>query len=126
MAETISRETAPPTENSFCLWLGLLGAPVAWLIQLELCYALANKACVGWPRWSLHAGGLFFLALAIGAGLLSWRNFKRAPKGETPDSDDSLFARASFMAQLGIQLSVLFSVLIIAQAIAGWLIEPCW
>ena len=57
------------------LWSGLLGAPVAWLVTLELGYALTPWACNHQHQGVLHLVTLFGLSfpfLLTGAVLVEW------------------------------------------------------
>ena len=107
------------------LWAGVLAGPTAMLAQLEVNYALVNWAC-GAARWelALHLVSLLALVVTVGAGLLSWRNWRRAGGG-WEDEGAGVMPRSRFMAAVGILISALFSLVIIAQWISIFVHGPC-
>jgi hypothetical protein len=110
--------------NVFIQWLGVLGGPVAWAMQLQANYALVPHACkTGQTRW-LHLSTIFFLLLALCA-VAAARHAWKASKRTLPASGDSAEARSSFMGRLGVLNSGLFALVIIAQAIPILFFDPC-
>jgi len=104
------------------LWVDLLGAPIVWLIQFELIYALVNWACSGGHRLFLHLVWIPFLLLILGVGALSFRDWSRLSALSAVDRG---MARCRFMAGLGVVISSLFALATVAQAIAIFIIDPC-
>ena len=96
-------------------WIGVLGPPIIWLFQFEINYALVPFACANALRWPIYMVTLIALALAAGCGLMSWRT--RAA------NDAPEYIR--FMGLGGAVLATGFSLVIIAQGIAGIVLEPC-
>jgi hypothetical protein len=111
--------------NDCIEWLGILIGPVAWLIQFQINYALVHVECRHHTKLALHIVSVFFLLAVIGAGVVS-KNYFRKTEAETSSSSSEAFsARRHFMAALGITTSALFALLIIAQAIASFILDPC-
>lgn len=120
--------SAEPVSNPRCdgaLFAGLLGGPVAWLIGFQIAYSLVPWVCSHGHRWLLHLTyGLCFL-LALGAGLLSWRLFRRAGPQPLEETEPGIPPRQRFLALLGMMTGVLFALVILAQDLAVLVIDPC-
>jgi hypothetical protein len=101
------------------LWSGLLLAPVAWLLQMEISYALVPWSCSHNQRSALYITNLFFLIMSGAAILISWKNWRSIAE------DNIAGNRARFMAVLGILIACVFSLVIIAQGIPRFIITPC-
>lgn len=106
-------------------WSGLLAGPVAWALHMQTNYALVPWACK-------TSGGTLLLYLVTMLALLitgigafcAWRGWQEGA-GLEPDGSDALISRARFMGGLGLFISAMFSILIIAQAIPGFFLHPC-
>ena len=113
-APAIRRELREDAE----LWTGLLGPPILWLIQFQTIYAIAGWGCELHSKLPLFLVSGFILLLAIATGVLASR-YLRKP-GAEPEAK-----RARFLARVGIMSAALFSLVIIAQAIATIMLSPC-
>jgi len=105
-------DSGPP---SGALWAGVLIAPVVWLVQFEIRYVLVPWCCahghVGYLR-------LTSVAAVVGALLcvgLARHNLRRARGAECD----------RFMAVVGLLLGCLFLLLILAQALPDFFLNPC-
>jgi hypothetical protein len=115
------------------LWLGLLGAPSAWTVQLLLSEPLAAYACYPYrtplpaPIWdeltailSTISGACLLVALLSGiAAWISWRQFV---KGRLAMADED---RNRFLAKLSMVSSFIFIVAIVFNICAVLLVPPC-
>ena len=134
MKETDPEQLYIEKRGKLRLFAGFLGAPAIWLVQLQTNYMLVTAACESGTNLPLYISSLIFLAAAVGAGVLSWGNWMRAgisaessafrPIWPGPE-DGSILARSRFMAMLGIATSAFFTLLIVAQAMAILIIDPC-
>lgn len=113
-------ERSRPRENRL-QWVGLLLAPSAWLIQFELNYALVRWVGLKQAYWPLYLVSFVFLLIAIGGFILAWRNLQTARQGGAGDEHANM--RGRFMATIGMMVSVLFSLLIIAQSIPTFMLK---
>ena len=106
------------------LWAGVLAAPTAMLAQLQANYSLVHWACANSRTWPLHLVALLALLVAVGGGLLSWRNWHRA--GASWEVEGAGVApRSRFMAIVGMLLSAHISLVILTQWAAIFFYGPC-
>ena len=105
-------------------WAGIFGAPLAWFASQQVSYALVPWACHGGPLIAIHLTNLVALALVVLAGALAWRDWRRAGR---PGSDEAAApeGRARFLALVGLTLSGLFGLAILAQAGGAFFFGPC-
>jgi hypothetical protein len=101
------------------LWLGVLGGPVAFLLNLQANYMLVDLACESGARLALHAIALAAVVLTAGSGLLARRYWQTA--GGAVESHD----RTRFMAFLGMLTGGLFFLVMLAQWIPIFVVDPC-
>ena len=114
----------PEAADLRALWAGFLLAPIAFLLNLELAYALVPTACSSQNRLLVHGVHLVCLLIALTGGffaLRQWRSF-----GETwPGDEGGRVSRSRFMAGIGLLLSALFALVIVAQWIPSLVLSPC-
>jgi hypothetical protein len=113
------------TKFDVALWSGVFAGPIAWLIQFQTRYSLVPWVCATQHRFVLHLVALVFLAVALAGGVLSWGNWVRSGKQWPSDTEDESAGRKQFLALLGIMMSGIFALVIIAQIIPAFLIDPC-
>ena len=125
MLRTVDTRTEIPDARSIrALWIGILVAPVAFLLNLEVGYALVPTACSSGNELLTHLVHLAALALAVFGGVTAWRCWKGT--GEIwPGGDGGPVARSRFMAGLGWLTSALYALVILAQWIPSFVLDPC-
>lgn len=119
-----SRTDVPDAREIRALWIGALLPPVAFLINLEVAYALVPTACSSGTALPVHLVHLACLSLAIGGGLVAWRRWVAEGK-LWPGEEGGASARSRFMAGVGVLLSGLFVLVIVVQWIPSFLLDPC-
>src|SRR4051812_8930910 len=109
-------QAAPPAaRHALGLWVGLLGGPVAWFVQLNLGYALSWWACgFGRPLLPAHLATAACLAGAVVSGVIAAR-YWRAVRGWPSGSEAGALGRTRVMAVVGVMTGALFSVAIVAE-----------
>lgn len=113
--------------RSLALWAGVLGAPLLWGVQLQLIYLLVPWVCGSGHTGLLHLLTLLFLLLILTGGAVSWHDWRQAGGGSPDDPIvGGPLGRTRFLGALGMLVSALFSVLIIAQGITAFFFNPCW
>jgi hypothetical protein len=112
--------------RDFALWFAVLGPPNAWLLQFGANYALASWACAHHERWILPAVAVASLLPIAAAAVISFWKLKhpKLPRGDDEPLRD-LQGRLHFMAKLGLYLSAIFFLVIVAQVVAMWFFPPC-
>jgi hypothetical protein len=118
------RTDVPDAREIRALWIGLLAAPAAFMLNLELAYALVPTACSTGTRLIVHLVHFGCLLLAFGGGLLAWRTWRSAG-AEWPGEEGGKVGRTRFMAGSGVVGSALFALVIMAQWIPSFILNPC-
>ncbi len=105
-------------------WFAILGAPLAWNLQLLINATLVSHGCyphdvpLATPLWH-HLGTVsasveaVALAICIAAGVAGWRNWSRTrdeKQGDLHHVVESGDGRTRFMALVGMMTSALFLV----------------
>ena len=119
----VANNTAMPT-NALALWTGMLAGPIAWLLQMELGYALVPWACATGHIVVLHIVTLGGLLIAAAGALVAWREWRRSGR-EWPKGAGGPQMRSRFMAVLGLLTSVMFFLVILAQGLPSFILSPC-
>lgn len=123
MTEKAKKELS--TQRGVC-WLltGLLAAPLAFLTQLTVNYAVVPRACSSGHLYAPHLVTALFLLVALAGGFIAWRNWREAGQTEPGTGGDTL-ERSRFIAVVGLLLAGLVTLIFIAQWIPQFLISPC-
>jgi hypothetical protein len=106
------------------LWAGVLLAPLAFLANLEVAYAFVTASCDRGDQLLIHLTHLACLLLSLLGGWAAWSAW-RAEGSEWPGQGGGTVGRTRFMAGLGLLLSAMFTLVIVAQWIPGFLLSPC-
>lgn len=110
--------------QNMLLWIAVLGSAVVWFLQLQTSYSLVLYACAAGAMWSIHAASVLFLVLAAVPGWIGWQQWS-AESARDGERESAGGGRRRFMALLGLMLTALFVLLIIAQAIPSFFFDPC-
>ena len=98
------------------LLVGVLGAPILWLITEQTGYVLAYQACDDRSNsWVLVPTGAAILIVA-GIALISARSHRRANEERIP---------MPFVGWLALGMASLMVVVLLASAIAPLILHPC-
>ncbi|HEY0406832.1 MAG TPA: hypothetical protein VGC89_13960 [Pyrinomonadaceae bacterium] len=131
MSGELEREKEAPAEADFAqtrgilwLWVGVLTAPLAFLLSLQIDYYLVYKLCPNGRMLTLHLVTAAFLLLAAGGGFAAWRNWQEAGR-KWPGEEGSVTERSRFMAVVGLLMSAIFVLLMIAILIPQFIFHPC-
>jgi hypothetical protein len=123
MPRSISRLDTSSPARLLVLWVAILAGPLAWLLDLELSYALANRACESGSRAAYALTSLVAAALAGAAGWTAWRELQRAAGGDTQGARE--IDRSRFLAIAGVAFSAGFLLLILGNLVPKLLLDPC-
>lgn len=126
MAEVIIERTehVPERRRTLALAAGFFLAPFAWAAQLLVNYSLTPTACVSGQTWMLHVVSLAALVTAAGGAVIASSAWKRLTSGSTVEGNPYESGRR-FMALSGLVLSAFFVLVILAQEIPTWWLDPC-
>jgi hypothetical protein len=113
----------PKTCGRWPLWAGLLGPPVAWLVQLQVNYALVPWSCQAGNLIPLHIASGVFLVLALASLVTAARQVIYAGDGSSPE--DAAAQCRLFLARLGVLIGLPFAALMIWDWIALFVFSPC-
>jgi hypothetical protein len=117
---------APPplTGTGGTTWAGVLGGPLAWFASQQVSYALVPWACHGGPLIAIHLANLGALAIVALAGTFAWREWQRAGR-HISDEVAPPEGRQRFLGLVGLALSGLFGLVIVAQTLGAFHFGPC-
>jgi len=105
------------------LWWGILIGPAAWALDQGLSYAIDQHACSTGHFYVLHLASAAGFLFALTGVLVAWRQLAFVRDG--PDEGGSPRDRSWFMAWLGILMSSIFGLTIIALAVTKIVLSPC-
>jgi len=118
------RTAVPDAAEVRDLWLGLLLAPAAFLTNLEVAYAVVPHACSAGSRLLVHAVHAVCLLIAVAGVLIALKRWRL--NGETwPGDAGGRVSRSRFMSGVGLLLSLFISLVILAQWIPSFVLNPC-
>jgi hypothetical protein len=112
------------TRGIIWLWAGLLTAPLAFLLHLQINYSLVTQLCQSAHKLAMHLVTLAFLLVSAGGGLIAWSNWKAVGQ-KWPGEAGSVAERSRFMSVVGLLISVLVIFGLIAQWIPQFIFDPC-
>jgi hypothetical protein len=115
---------APP--GAAPMWIGLAGPPILWLINFQISYALVPWCCSHGHRWWIHLSNALFLLLTIACGVVGWRDHSQTSADLEAKRVGGIAGARRLMIMMGIAGCVLFSLIILLQGIAGFVIDPCY
>ena len=113
-----------PGRELLLLWTGVLGAPLVFLAHLQLAYMLVPVDCRLDSRLLAHAAAVLGIALAAGGGVLALRVWRRHDE-RWPDSSASVSSRDRFLGAIGVVMSALVVLTLVAQWIPVFFIGSC-
>jgi hypothetical protein len=107
------------------LWTANLLGPAAVLLTQEFGYILSEKAaCARGEVWPMHLAFAAGLVLALTAISFGWREWRRW--GERPSTTQgNPEGRSRFMSVLGVLVSTLSALVIVAMWSATIFLRPC-
>jgi hypothetical protein len=110
--------------RDFALWIGLMAGPIAWLVSFEVNFALAPWTCIWQNKLTLYLVSSAAFLISGAAGLLAWRIWGKLGREADPNGGDTL-SRSRIMAFGGVMLSSFSCLIIVAQAIAEFILGAC-
>lgn len=106
------------------LWLINVAPPLLVLLDLQLGYMLVDHACRTGDVVSRHVVHAVMFALVAVTGAVAWRSWQEFG-GEDPGEGADVRTRSRFMSVLGLLISALSLLTILAQWLAEFFLSPC-
>jgi hypothetical protein len=106
-------------------WGGILGVPAVWAVHLQVVYAMVPWVCTHHKMWLLHLTTI--VSLAVGGLLLgtTWIDYHRTGRARSDSLESGVHSRGRFLGALGILVAAMFLLLIAAQGVPAFFIDPC-
>jgi hypothetical protein len=106
------------------LWVVNLAPPMLVLLDLQFAYMLVDHECRRGSSLSGHLVHGVMVALVLVTGLIAWRSWREFGR-EDPGEEADLRSRSRFMSVLGVLISALSLLTIVAQWMAAFFLSPC-
>ena len=106
------------------LMAGNLLAPFAWLLDLQISYAMVKWACENDQRPLIMLVSLASLSLIAVGTWLSWSCWTMLRAHARPDGG-SQEDRSYFIAAAGLAMNALFGLLIVTSFVPRYFLSPC-
>lgn len=100
--------------GSLPFWAAFTAAPFAFLMHLVLTFFLADTACRAGVEWPLHLITLVAVGLCALGALSGWR-VRQDTGAHEMAAGLGRVERTRFMANVGVLLTALFTLIILAQ-----------
>lgn len=105
-------------------WVGVFLAPATFFAHLQIGYVLVPWSCAKHDVVWLHLVNLLAIVLAAFGAWAAWRVHARA-EGAVDNDDAGTVPRTRFLGVIGLGMSGLFVLLLVAQAIEAINLSPC-
>jgi hypothetical protein len=112
-------EPAPVLE-----WVGLLLPAATFFAHLQIGYVLIPYACTTHQDIWVHVVGILAVVLSLAGNMAAWRTWMRAGR-EVPGEGPGTMAHTRFLGAVGLGMGAIFTLILIAQWIAGLFIGTC-
>jgi hypothetical protein len=98
----------------------MIGPPFVWLIQFQTIYMLVYPACGAQRNLIVHLTCFIFLVIIAVLGVSPLQTWRRAANDR-----ENVVRTRRFMALVGMMTTALFLLVLIAQWIAAFIVDPC-
>jgi len=121
-----SDTSIPGARHILAQMTGMLVPPIATLAGMQVAYGLVDSACRhgGHDLSGVHVVRLLTLLVVLGAGFVAWREW-RSVGVEHPGDGGGTAARTRFTGWIGVFAAGVFSLVVIAQWLATFILAPC-
>jgi len=107
------------------LWVIFLGSPIIWAVQLQTDYALVPWVCTHSKVWLLRSVASAFLVPPLLIIFAAWRGWRKPPERDDPSFGEMVRDRGRFMSLVGLMTASLFFLVILIDAAATFIFDPC-
>lgn len=119
----LSRGEQEQPRSLAALWTGIFAPPSIWLVQFQVKYTLSGTGHATKHTPALIATSVIAAAVVVFIGYVAARQRQLAYSSPLDEAAGAT-ARHRFMATLGLMSSVMFLLLIVAQALADFFFQP--
>lgn len=120
---TVGAHSSEEPVSIAALWWGILVGPTAWALDQGVSYAIDQHACSTGHFYLLHVASAAAFLFALTGALVAWRQLICVRNGS--EEGGSPRDRSWFMAWLGILMSLVFALTIVALAVTKIVLSPC-
>jgi hypothetical protein len=106
------------------LWFPIIVPPLVVLAQQSANYALVAMECHNQQRLPVHIVTLVALLIALAGVAIAWGRWRSAGASAPEASGDQL-SRTRFLAIVGVSVSALMALAIVAQWLTTAFVTPC-
>jgi hypothetical protein len=110
------------------LWFGILCGPLAALVNEQVEYVIGAWSCGRFDvtsRYLLHAVPIALILLCVVAGLVAWSAHTHPIDASDEHATNADRSRRGFMAIMGVGLSAMGVIVLLAQWMPVWYLSPC-
>jgi uncharacterized iron-regulated membrane protein len=119
-----SASAALSRRGSAGLWFAVFGGPLAWTLGLTISYFAVHEVCrVGSP-WLPRIVSFVTWIVALAAAVTGRIIWVRADRAEAERAHPAA-ARTRFLAQIGVLGGSVFSLIMLLQIVATFVVSPC-
>lgn len=106
-------------------WLGVGLAPAAFLVHLQAGYLLVLLDC-GWDGGALlvHASAAMAVLVALAGAFAAWVTWTKSGR-EMPGDTPGALGRTRLFGIVGLALSGILTLILLAQFVAGFIVPRC-
>lgn len=105
-------------------WAGLFLAPAVFFLHLQGAYLIVLWACERQGIEWVHAAGIAAVLVAAAGVFVAWRVWSATGRTERGDLSGAR-PRARFIAECGLAVSAVITLILVAQVVTGFFISPC-
>ena len=107
----------------FMQWTGVLAGPVVWGLHMQTNLSLVPWVCKNGGIILLHVVTILALLITAIGAFAAWRALREGREEDAAGGD--VISRSHFMGALGLLMSSMFFLVIIAQAVPTFFFQPC-
>jgi hypothetical protein len=113
-----------PSETPAMIWWTMFAGPVGWATDLGFSYALAQHTCSTGHHYVLHVITVACAVIALSGFASGLTAYNELPEGAREEGARPL-DRTHFQVLFGMVFSLAFTVVIVAEAVPRWILNPC-
>jgi len=117
-------KTVRPREAPAVVWWTMFAGPFAWACDLGFSYVLQQHTCSTGHHYVLHVITVVCALIALTGLAAGIAAYKRIPE-EANDHGMRPMDRTHFQVLFGMVFSITFTVVIVAEEVPRWILNPC-